>query len=421
MEKIIDFKYPSILHPVIGCKKRNIILFGGRGGAKSWFVAAYLIALATQKKDQIILCTREIQNTIKDSVHKLLSDTIERLGLASRFTVFKNEIVCQNGTRFIFKGLQHSIGEIKSTEGINYCWVEEAQKISRNSREILWPTVRVDGSQFFVTYNPENEVDPIHKDFIIEGRDDSLVININYYDNPFFPDVLRKEMEWDRKYNYNLYLEKWEGKCKRISDACIFKDKFSVMSFETPSDAEFNFGGDWGHCGPDPTVLVRNFIKDDCLYIDYEAYGSGVEIDEIPALYDTIPLSREHLIRVDNSLDLIRYVRKDGFSIREARKGPGSVEAGIKFMQNFKMIYIHPRCKNAIFEFEHYSYKTDKQTGEIINIILDKHNHVIDSIRYSLEDVRKGFEAQPTIVHNAQNKTDSFDKFFKQENKPFNF
>ena len=387
--KKIDFLYPQKLEPVIGNNKRNIVLYGGRGGAKSWFVAAYLVALSTTKKNQIILCTREVQNTIKDSVHKLLSDTILRLGLFGKFNILKNEIICTNGSRFIFKGLRHSIGEIKSTEGINYCWVEEAQKISRDSIDVLWPTVRSEESQFFLTFNPDDSNDPVYNDFIINNRDNSLVININYFDNPFFPEVLKMEMEYDKEFNYDKYLHVWEGGVKEVTEACIFKDKFTVDNFETHQGVDFYYGADWGF-SQDPSCITRCYVHDDYLYIDREAGGVGIEMDELPQLWDSIPDIRSNKVIADNARpETISFMNSKGFVVRSSKKGSGSIQDGIEFMRSFKKIIIHDRCKNTAYEFKSYSYKKDRLTNEILKIIIDKDNHYIDSIRYGLEDLRK--------------------------------
>jgi len=387
----IGVDIPKKLLPIVNSKKRNIVLYGGRGGAKSWAVAAVLIIKALEKSNQIILCTREIQNTIQDSVHSVLKQTIDRLGLKDHFEITDKKIQCVNGTKFIFKGLHRNITEVKSTEGVDYCWVEEAHSISQSSIDVLWPTVRKPGSQFFVTFNPDQEDDPIYSMFVKDQkRNDTLLINVNYYDNPFFGEPLKSDMEYDREYNYDKYLHVWDGQCKSVTDACIFKDKFTVCEFETHDDVQFFYGADWGFSN-DPSAVIRCYIYDQCLYIDYEAGGIGVEFEELPQLWDSVPLIREHKVVADSSRpDTISYMNRQGFTVRRSRKGKNSIEDGIEFIRSFRKIYIHTRCKNTAYEFKSYSYKQDPKTEEILPIIIDKDNHYIDSTRYSLEDSRKG-------------------------------
>lgn len=384
----LRIQIPKKIEPLYTSTKRYNVLYGGRGGAKSWGVGNCLILKAYQET-RLVLCTREIQNTIKDSVHKLLSDKIEKFGLLPFFEIQRDAIIGQNGSKFIFKGLRHSVGEIKSTEGITDCWVEEAQSVSNESWDVLIPTVRAEGSQFYIGFNPDSPDDPVYKRFVATERDDALLININYSDNPFFPEVLRKEMEWDKKNDYEKYLWIWEGQPRQISDAQVFKGKFRIDNFETPKEVdEFYFGSDWGF-SQDPTTLVRCYIVGRRLYIDYEAYGIGVELDEIDQLFDSIPLSRAYKIKADSARpETISHIKNKGFSIFGAKKGKGSIEDGVAFLKSFEEIVIHERCKHTAEEFKLYSYKIDQRTGDILPIIIDKHNHLIDSLRYALEDVR---------------------------------
>jgi phage terminase large subunit len=324
--------------------------------------------------------------------------------LSEYFTIKRDEITAINGSKFIFKGLKHSVSEIKSLEGVDICWVEEAHNISRESLDVLLPTIRKDCSQIFIVYNPDSEQAPVHQDFVINEMYDSLVIKINYDENPFFPDTLRKLMEWDKQYNYEKYQHIWLGQVKAISDTCIFKGKFTVDTFDLPVNKEgepipvdFYFGSDWGF-SVDPTTLVRCYMHDGNLYIDYEAYGVGVEFEEIPQLFDSIPGSRENIITADSARpDTISYIRNKGFHIKSARKGKNSIEDGIEFLKSFKKIIIHSRCKNTKYEFENYSYKRDKATDEILPIIVDKNNHIIDSLRYATERLRKGINQKVSI------------------------
>jgi len=366
---------------------RYKVYYGGRGGAKSWNFARALILLALRKKLRI-LCTRELQISIADSVHRILTDQIFELGVVKHFNVTKTSIFCnRTGTEFIFKGLRHNSTEIKSTEGIDICWVEEAQRVSNDSWRMLIPTIRKANSEIWISFNPENEEDPTYQRFIVSPPPGALVQKVNYYDNPFFPDVLRQEMEHCRATDLDAYMNVWEGECVKISDAIVFKNRVRVDVFEAPRHTRLYFGVDWGFAN-DPIVLSRFYVRDERLWIEYEAYEVGTELDEIPSLFDTIPGSREWPLRADNSRpETISYVRRQGFNITAAEKWSGCEEDGVAHLKGFKEIVIHERCKHALFESRHYQYKVDKQTGDVLPILLDKHNHCIDSWRYGLDGV----------------------------------
>lgn len=336
-----------------------------------------------------ILCCREIQKSIKDSVHKLLSDKIAELQLESFYTVKVDSIVGVNGTEFIFKGLRHNIQDIKSTEGIDYCWVEESQTASQLSLDILIPTIRKPGSQIIFTYNPTNEDDPVHVNYTLQDRPDTLKIKINWNENPFFPEVLKSEMEYDKRVDYGKYLHIWEGECQVHSDAQIFFNKWQVDSFETPENAEFYFGADWGF-SQDPTTLIRSFILENTLYIDYEAYAIGVDLDKIPALFRTVPKSEKWTITGDSARpETISFLNQRGFRIESSTKGAGSVEDGIELIRSFDKIIIHERCRHTQDEFRLYSYKRDRLTDQIIPVPEDKNNHLIDALRYALQNLKR--------------------------------
>lgn len=355
---------------------RYKVLYGGRGAAKSWGIARALVIKGLQRKLRI-LCAREIQHSIADSVHKLLVEQIYEMGLSPWYKITKNAIVGVNGTEFIFSGLHFNVREIKSKEGIDLCWVEEAQSVSEESWDVLIPTIRKEKSEIWLSFNPDAETDPTYRRFVIDPPPDSFVRKVSWQDNPWFPDVLRQEMEYLKRVDYEAYLHVWEGEVRRISDAIIFKDKFVVEPFETPDSVRFYHGADWGFA-QDPTALVRCFIKDRRLYVDMEAYGVGVELDETGALFDAIPTARKWPIKADSARpETISYMKRAGFNITAARKWQGSVEDGIAFMKSFEKIVLHPRCKHAIDEFGHYSYKVDKQTNDVLPIIVDANNHCI--------------------------------------------
>lgn len=667
-------------------QKRYKVAYGGRGSGKSYNIAMMLVIKILQEPLRI-LCTRQLQTSISNSVHKLLSDIIEKYGLLSYFTITRDSIRCYNGGEFLFRGIQNNINEIKSMEGVNICWVEEAQSVSQESWDILIPTIRKEGSEIWISFNPDRDEDATYTMFVKNKRDDCHSELVNYTDNPFFPDVLKREMEYCKSVDYGKYENVWLGKTVINTEAQVFHDKFELKDFETPEDARFFYGADWGFAclkgdtlittingdipirdvkvgdlvltrqgykrvlhninkgykkvyeldygykksiiatgdhriftyngwkrvdelkdkeelcviksnlmvelikgiqkasiriisivsgkktvntikescigifgniikeifqraisyttktiihsitvlkilyvllqkniqkyitkiisellqkkeqkileqrtdiqkktglkeernqlqqfnlkeeyvknaknlsqslmfiknfvvrivekgliqgiakksmyvksvvkglwqqlisteklvrksvhinlqqltdkeevfdltieesheyfangilvhNCDPTTLVRCFIKDRCLYIDYEAYGVGVELDEIPQLFDSVPDSRKWLIMADCARpETVSHIKNKGFNIESCPKWQGSVEDGVEYIRSFERTYIHTRCPHTYYEFKYYSYKQDKNTGEVLPILLDKDNHCIDGLRYAL-------------------------------------
>ena len=368
---------------------RYKVFYGGRGSGKSWAIAEALIVMADMCKLRI-LCCREIQKSIKDSSYQLLKDTALRLGIANRFVFLETEIRHKKtGSKFIFTGLLRNEQTIKSKEGIDICWCEEAQTISETSWETLIPTIRKDGSEIWLSFNPLNADDPTTVRFVENPPPEAYVRKVNFDENPYFTEALRREMEWDKKNDFEKYLHIWEGYPRTFSDAQIFRGKFTVEPFEETladqADRLF-YGADFGFA-QDPSTLIRSFMLDRQLYIDYEAYGVGVEIDELPQLYRSVPGADKWPIKADSARpETISYLRnRCGFNIDGAEKWQGSIEDGIAYLRSFDQIVIHPRCKHTADEFRLYSYKTDKTTNEVLPIILDKNNHCIDAIRYGLD------------------------------------
>lgn len=660
---------------------RYKVAYGGRGSGKSYAFADACLIKAISKKNRI-LCARQLQTSIRDSVHKLLCDRIFALKMEDWFEITRESIRCKNGSEFIFKGIQNNVMEIKSMEGIDICWVEEAQSVSDESWEVLIPTIRKEGSEIWISFNPDREDDATYKRFIKQPPPDCKSVLVNYMDNPYFPEVLRKEMEYCKQIDYPRYEHIWLGKTIMETEAQIFKGKFEITEFEADEGTQFYYGADWGFAclggetlittdkgdvpikdikigdnvltrdgykkvlhtknkgkkdvfdvdfgyknsimatedhriftndgwkqvkelngeekvcimkknlmgrfindtrmgnilttfignmvgitkkakyyigkfgnfimgkflkivtfitlmailliielktlcvlqkanikkyiikknlgvcqkksqvkmdiqkkigqkeeknlykqlnqgevfvksvenllslqmfiknfvarivgsvliqeivkksifvryvvkslllrlitkerlvqknvpiflhkrkeketvyditvengeyfangvlvhNCDKTALVRCFIENNCLFIDYEAGGVGVEMEELPKLFDTVPDSRKWTIRADSARpETISYVARHGFRCIAVKKWKGSIEDGIEYMRSFEKIYIHPRCKQIIEEFKYYSYKKDRVSGDILPIIVDAWNHFIDATRYALE------------------------------------
>lgn len=380
---MIHLPFATAFRPLF-TPSRYKVFYGGRGGAKSWGFARALVALSLQRKLRI-LCAREFQVSIADSVHRLLCDQIAALGLTSLFTITRAQITSAAGSEFLFKGIHHNAQEIKSLEGVDICWVEEAQSVSRESWELLIPTIRKEGSEIWVSFNPGSPDDETWRRFVLNPPENAVVVKVGWEDNPWLPDTLRQEMEYCRLRDPDAFAHVWGGEPRAVSEAQIFRGRFEVVPFETPAKARFFHGVDWGFA-KDPTALVRMFIDDGILCIDSEAYGVGVELDELPALFDQVPTARKWPVKADSSRpETISFMRRKGFNISAAKKWAGSVEDGIALLKSFPRIRIHPRCVHAADEFRLYSYKVDRVNGDILPVPEDTHNHIIDAARYALD------------------------------------
>lgn len=372
--------------------KRYKVLLGGRGSSKSYTVGRILLAKGANSPRRV-LCAREFQNSIAESVHKLLSDQIDEMKLNNFYKVTSNSITGKNGTEFIFKGVRMNIASIKSMFGITDLWLEEAHTISKESWDVLIPTIREPNSEIWVTFNPENEDDPTYKMFVdksgeIIKRDDAIILKVNWKDNPWFPDVLKKEKDHLFSVNPDLAMHVWEGHCRTNSDSQIFKNKWEVREFEKQShfDGPY-FGADWGF-SQDPTVLVKVYLdrQNREILIRHAKFGYKIEIDYIADMFDRVPESRIYKIRADSARpETISFIRRKGFMIEGAEKWKNSVEEGIEWLRTWNKIVIHPECSECISEFKNYSYKKDRLTGDILPEIIDAYNHSIDGIRYSLQ------------------------------------
>lgn len=372
---------------------------GGRGSGKSHFFAEMLIEESLLRRVDAV-CLRETLKSLEFSVKKLLEHKIEQHDVADYFVVQDRQILSKNGGRIIFEGMQnHTADSIKSLEGFDIAWFEEAQSASQKSLDLLRPTIRKPGSELWFSWNPNSADDPVDK--LLRGPEpppDAIVVEANYHDNPWLPAELKVELEYDRKRDPDKFAHVWLGQYRAHSEARVFKN-WSIEEFERPPGTIYRFGADWGY-SVDPSVLVRASIEGNRLYVDYEAYLVGCEITQLPDLFDTVPESRKWFITADSSRpETISYLQQHGFpKIAGAAKGSGSIEEGIEFLQAFDII-VHPRCRHTIDELKSYRYKTDPLTDAITSQLEDKNNHVIDALRYACEGARKAGKARPAHRH----------------------
>ena len=362
---------------------------GGRGSSKShYFGGKWLRRSIAEKFDCV--CLREVQRSLEFSVKKLLEQKIEAHNAGAYFEVQDRRILARNGGTTIFEGLQnHTADSIKSLEDFDAAWVEEAHGLSQRSLDILRPTIRKPGSQLWFSWNPDLDTDPV--DALLRGEHpppDAIIVQANYLDNPWLPQVLRDEMEYDKRRDPDKYAHVWLGEYRRNSEARVFKN-WRVEEFDVKPEWILRQGADWGF-SVDPSVLVQCAIVGRTLYVPYEAYRVGCEIDFMPDLFRTVPESERWATVADSARpETISYMQRHGFpKMLSAIKGAKSLEEGVEFLKSFDIV-VHPRCQHLVEELTLYSYEIDPLTGHVLPKLADKDNHVIDSLRYACEGARR--------------------------------
>lgn len=400
MSAVLSIPTPRVFVPLLE-PARYKGAHGGRGSGKSHFFAELLVEDHIRFPGLRSVCIREVQRSLEQSAKRLIEDKIQALGVGHMFEVQRDRILAPGGGLIIFQGMQnHTADSIKSLEGFMRAWVEEAQSLSQRSLDLLRPTIRAEGSELWFSWNPRQATDPIDKFLREQSPPNSIIVQANWDSNPWFPEVLREEMEWDRRRDPDKYQHVWMGGYLRNSEARVFHN-WQIDEFETPADARFYLGADWGFA-VDPTVLVRCWIAGQTLYVDQEAYKVGCSITDTPALFDQVPESRRWPIIADSARpETIDYMRKHGYpKISPAKKGKDSVRDGVEFLKSYDII-VHPRCKHTIDELTMYSYKTDRLTGEVLPVLEDDKNHVIDALRYAVESTRRATRSKTTAVMGA--------------------
>ena len=362
---------------------REAAVYGGRFSMKSHTVARYLLIRARMEKTRI-LCAREFQNSISESSHQLLSDLIELYELKDFHITDKAIVNKINGSDFLFKGLRHNEQNVKSTEGIDIAWIEEAQTISKDSIEILTPTVRKPGSQLVYTYNRLLEDDPVHKRLVLEGRPNTLVINVNYdtalkYD--VVPDVILQEIEDDRINRPSLYKHKWLGEPSTME-----RKIYNNWNFidEIPHEARLErYGLDFGYSN-DPTAIVAIYYYNGGYILDEVTYQKGLTNKQIADVMS----SQEGAVIIADSAEpkSIDELRLHGLNCVPVVKGRDSVNQGIQFVQRQK-ISVTNRSFNVANEYNRYLWMENRE-GNIVNKPEHEWSHSMDAIRYGFDGLR---------------------------------
>ena len=404
--KDINLLRPKWLQPIYDNYYTFIVLYGGRGGAKSFSIADYIIIKSFKCYNCYFLCAREIQSSLLSSVFSVVEKQIRDLDLWEYFNITKQGITNKvTGVKIIFKGLWKDPDSIKGIPDLKLVWVDEASKISKKSWNILVPTaIRNIDCQVIVTFNPDFTTDIVYDEFIMNNnRKNTFIKKISFRNNPFsLSQEFYDELEALKVRDYDEYLHVYEGHCITNSQTKIFKrgiywNVLDEKTYVEHNDVNLKFGLDLGFSPNHPTFGVREYVHDGSLYVTHEAVQSGLDIDLTPDfLVKHLPNVKNHTIWVDSSrpetISAInrRYVEsiKQSLHAKGVEKGQGSVEDGIEHLKSYKMIYIHPRCKRLIDNFDRYSFKTDRK-GNILRDIEKANDDGIDDLRYAEEQTMK--------------------------------
>lgn len=391
--KVINIDLPPKLKEITK-PNRYKILYGGRGGGKSWAVARYLLAIGMGKKTRI-LCAREFQNSIADSVHKLLSDQIIELGLTDFYQIQRNKIIGINGTEFGFEGLKHNITSIKSYEGADVCWVEEAHTVSKSSWDILIPTIRKKGSEIWLTFNPDLETDETYQRFILKTPPDALVLNVNWRDNPWFPGVLQQELDHLKEVDHDAYLNVWEGNCRQNLDGAVYAKELRLAREENritrvPSDATkpvdvyFDLGwADKTSMWFGQSIAFEYRIVDFYQNRQYPISHYLQIIQNKGYVIGTIWLPHDASAKqLGTGKSIEELVRAAGYRVNVLPRT--DIQTGINAARTiFQQCYFdEQRCSDGIQALMHYRYEVDEDGKWSQKPLHDEYSHAADAFRY---------------------------------------
>lgn len=385
---------------------RHRVFKGGRGSAKTrglaLMSAVKVYQLASEGKEGVWLCSREHLNSLDESSMEEVKTAITAVPwLMNYFEIGEKFIRTRNRrVSFAFAGLRHNLDSIKSKARILGNWTDEAESVSDVAWRKLIPTIREEGSENWISYNPESPESATHKRFILQQPTACIVTDMNWRDNPWFPSVLEQERQDDLRLRPDTYDHVWEGAFLTRSDAQIMAGCFDVDEFEPHEmwDGPF-YGLDFGF-SQDPTAMVQAYIFKKVLYIRREAGKVKLELDDTAQhLLDRIPGIDRATIRGDSARpESISYLRRHGLpGTVSVDKWPGSVEDGIAHIRSYERVVIHPDCPQTAREFRLYSYKIN-QAGDVLNTIVDANNHYIDALRYALAPMMKRGKTQFVVI-----------------------
>ena len=408
----LDVEFPEKIGFLFN-PSRYKVLYGGRGSGKSWGVARALLLMGIQKPLRV-LCARELQNSITDSVHALLADQIKTLNLESFYEIQNTVIYGKNGTEFLFAGLKHNVTKIKSFEGVDVCWVEEAQTVSKSSWDVLLPTIRKDGSEIWITFNPELDTDETYKRFVIVPPANAVVQKVNWSDNPWFPQVLRDEKDDLKARDMDAYLNVWEGNTRQVLDGAVYATELRKAQEENRIRDIF----------VDTTIPVSTFWDigwSDLNSIWFVQTVPGGEVRVID-FYQNCQKTIDHYVQILQSKG---YTYRDhwlphdaehknmtGKSVKDIMQGMNlpvritpklSIADGInaaRMLMN-RCYFDQNRCAEGLQALRHYRYDVDPDTKLFSKTPLhDQNSHAADAWRYVAVAIDEGADSwnQPITV-----------------------
>ena len=396
---------------------RYKILWGGRGGAKSWGISRALLVIASSKPIRV-LCAREFQTSIKDSVHKLLSDQIVNMGLTEFYEITDRQIRGKNGSEFNFVGLKNNVANVKSYEGVDICWVEEAQSVSKRSWDVLIPTIRKEKSEIWISFNPELETDETYQRFIIHTPANAIVQKINWSDNPWFPEVLKDEKDALKNRDPNAYQTVWEGMCRLTVDGAVFAREMQMAEMNgqitnVPYDATKPCYTIWDLGWADATAIwIIQFVGIEIRVLRYLEDSQKTishylaEIQKFGYVYDTHYLPHDAASRnLGTGKSIEEIVRATGMNVRVLDRVP--VADSINAART-----IFPRCyfdrqntTDGLQCLRHYRYEVDPDTKQFSRTPLhDQYSHGADAFRMlglMVQEPRKPVKKKATYDYSA--------------------
>jgi phage terminase large subunit len=384
---VIEANMGVRLRDTLFARARHKALYGGRGSGKSWAVATYLATVASQSRKRVV-CARQYQNSIRDSSKELIEKRINDMSLNDQFSVTDRYIFHNtNKSQFLFMGLERNVESIRSLEGADIVWIEEARTISAKSMEVLLPTIRQAGSQLIWTWNPVDPEDPVDAYFRNGAPPpNSIVTKVDYTDNPYFLKTeMPNEMQLLKKGNPARYRHVWLGEYDLRHESKVFPNT-KIGRLDVPKNCAPLYGMDFGFA-KDPSAVVKLYVIEATrqIYICGEAVGA-VSLERLPSLVRSVIHSDDNLVRCDSSRpEAIEMLQGRGINAQKARKGPGSLKSGILFLQGYD-IWIDPACEHMREEARLYSWMTDRLSGKILNTPVDANNHLWDAVRYAVED-----------------------------------
>lgn len=395
----VELELPPKIIENFAQEARHRVFKGGRGSAKTRslakMTAVYGYQLAEAGREGVIVASREHLNSLDESSLEEIKAAIRsEPWLESYYEIGEKYVRTKNRrVSYVFAGLRHNLDSIKSKARILLNWTDEAESVSEGAWRKLIPTIREEGSENWVSYNPESPESATHRRFIESPPSSCIVTEINWRDNPWFPEVLNQERLDDQRLRADTYEHVWEGAFLTLTEAQVFSGKFTVDEFEPGSgwDGPY-FGIDFGF-RPDPLAAVEVWISGNRIYVRREAYKTGVEIDGTAGFVkERLPLIERYVARADSAEPkTISYLARNGLPrIEPVKKWPNSVMEGIRFLRGYEKIVIHPDCPGTAREFRLYSHKTDRLTGDILQDVIDANNHAIDAIRYAIAPLIKG-------------------------------